>query len=79
MVEVIYVKNPTDVIDLDPALPFITIDYAIGSPTPGAWYNGWRSKGGKLIEDVGFKKKVIEAIKSDIENKQRIVTQIGEV
>lgn len=65
-IDMIYIKNPNDTVDLESNSPLIVIDYAIGSETQGQWYNGFKDKGGKLIEDVNFKKNVINAIEEHI-------------
>lgn len=46
--------------------PSVTVDYAIGTDTPGQWYYGLRSKGAKLITDEAFKDRVRKAIKDHI-------------
>ena len=50
--------------------PIITIDYSIRTDTPGSWYNGWKSKGGKLITD----KTIISEVLSKIEFKVGLMT-----
>jgi hypothetical protein len=42
--------------------PMITIDYAIGTHTPGEWYLGYRIYGGTIITDDGFKQEVRQKV-----------------
>ena len=76
-IDVIYSKGYNDTFELEQTLgPDIVIDFAIGSPTPGAWYNGFRGKGGKLIEDAKFKALVIKALEQRIKHDKYALDQM---
>ena len=57
--------------------PIITIDYSIGTTTPGEWYLGWKDKGAPIIQDNELKSLVKQSIQSQINHLQRMLERIN--
>lgn len=58
----------------DPIRPWITIDFSIGTATPGTWYHGWKMDGMMVRDDL--KVRVLKEIQDRISHDQHIYDKI---